>query len=129
MAHPTRPPAENKGRFTRGRKRNRTHGEWGCREYRIWANMLTRCRNPRAPQFKNYGARGVTVCERWESYENFVADVGRAPSPKHTPDRIDNGKGYCPENCRRATRPQRAANRSATNLIPPGTSGTLFAAG
>jgi hypothetical protein len=64
--------------------------------------MLQRCRNPKNPRYKYYGARGITVCERWNNYKNFLADMGRCPVGL-TLDRIDNEKGYTPTNCRWTT--------------------------
>lgn len=64
-------------------------------EYRLWANIKTRCLNPKASNYRWYGARGVTVCKSWaDSFETFLADVGRRPEPRFTLDRIDNNKGY-----------------------------------
>lgn len=76
-----------------------------------WRTMRTRCENPNHHSYKKYGAKGITVCERWASFENFLADMGEKPSSSHTLDRIDATKGYSPDNCRWADKWAQAHNR------------------
>lgn len=85
----------------------------GSLEYRCWSNMKSRCENPKAKSFADYGAKGVRVCEKWRSFAGFYEDMGDAPGPRYTLDRIDNSRGYEPGNCRWATRKQQ--NRNKTN--------------
>lgn len=95
---------------------NRTHGKARSLTHRIWCGMLTRCLNPNHHSYARYGARGITVCERWRSFDAFFSDMGECP-PGLTIDRIDNDKGYEPSNCRWAKRSTQVRNTSRTNLI------------
>lgn len=89
-----------------------THREARTAEYRCWISIKTRCLNPNTEDFKHYGGRGIAICERWlESYESFLADVGRRPTPKHSIDRIDVDGNYEPGNCRWATASEQRRNQ------------------
>lgn len=92
------------------------HGDTGTAEHSVWLSIFDRCRNPKDPSFKDYGARGIDICSRWEKYGNFLADVGRRPSNAHTLERVKNDEGYYPGNCCWATRRQQSYNRRSTKM-------------
>lgn len=81
------------------------------RPYRIWTGMKQRCRDPNVSQYPYYGGRGIKVCERWEDFMNFYADMGDPPTATHSIDQIDPDGDYEPSNCRWATPVQQANNR------------------
>jgi hypothetical protein len=79
--------------------------------------MIQRCTNPAASRYARYGGRGIKVCPRWRaSYEAFLVDMGRKPTPKHSIDRINSDGDYEPASCQWATASEQARNRSATKL-------------
>ena len=82
------------------------------KEFTAWKNLRQRCNNPNREHYERYGGRGISYCKRWESFENFFEDMGVAPTPKHSLDRIDNDGNYCPENCRWATQHEQLLNSS-----------------
>jgi hypothetical protein len=86
------------------------HGRYGTPIYRTWQAMLSRCRNSNLPYYKNYGGRGIKVCERWSEFKNFAEDMGERP-PGMSIDRVDTNGDYCPENCRWADVATQNANK------------------
>jgi hypothetical protein len=92
--------------------RNKTHGGCGTTEYNTWSAMRQRCYNKNNPFYHCYGGRGITVCERWlNSFENFLSDLGKKPSSKHSLDRINVFDAYSPDNCKWSTPSEQVNNR------------------
>ena len=99
-----------------GRRPYRTHGDSSSVEYATWANMLRRCQQESAANYHSYGGRGITVCERWLVYENFLADMGRRPSSRHSIERVNVNGNYEPGNCIWATK-EVQVNNTTRNVI------------
>lgn len=93
------------------------HGAYKTKLYSVWQAMRRRCENQTDPGYPNYGGRGITVCDRWQEFENFRADIGERPSKSHSLDRINNDGPYAPWNVRWATRTEQARNTSKNRLI------------
>jgi len=98
--------------------RQKTHGLSKSREYKIWAEMIRRCHIQKSYSYPKYGGRGIRVCDRWRrSFENFYADMGPRPSPKHSLDRKDNNGHYEPGNVHWATAVAQARNTRNNRFI------------
>ena len=103
----------------RGAEANFRHGGTGTPEHHVWRKILERCSNPKAKDFPDYGGRGIQVCERWrQSFEAFLVDMGRRPSPLHSIDRYPNTDGdYEPTNCRWATAIEQGRNKRNNRIL------------
>lgn len=106
--------AYDRARYLANREetRARTARDYAARHplYSTWRGMRGRCNNPHRHNFHNYGGRGITICSRWENFENFLADMGERPEG-HTLDRIDPDGNYEPRNCRWADAKTQRANK------------------
>ncbi len=110
------------------KERTTTHGLTKHPLYNVWKKMLIRCTDPTVRSYKDYGGRGIQVCDRWQSIENFVADMENGYEPGLEIDRVDNDGNYEPSNCRWATRQQNCDNRrTGRNLTYNGRTQSLKA--
>lgn len=104
------------GTFANGSQHLIKHGKSKTKIYNLWRAMKDRCQNPKNAAYKNYGGRGIKVCESWNDFSNFYADMGE-PGYGLTLDRIDNDGNYCKDNCQWTGRSEQSLNkRSAVKL-------------
>jgi hypothetical protein len=96
---------------------NTKHGMSRTRVYSIWEGMKQRCTSPSSSYWHRYGSRGIKVCERWQSFENFYADLGEPPSKQHSLGRIDNDGDYEPSNVRWETLEQQNNNKVLNHKV------------
>lgn len=99
-------------------ERSAKHRLVGTKVYRAWSHMKDRCQNPLNPEYRNYGGRGISVCDEWKhDFEKFLSHIGNPPSPAHQLDRIDNDAGYCPGNVRWASPSENSRNTRKTLVL------------
>lgn len=108
---------EKKRLFLKHRATGIKHALASTPEYKAWHSFMRRCFLNDHPQFHDYGGRGITVCERWKTVENFYSDMGPRPSSNSTLDRIDNEGNYCPENCRWTDMKVQGRNRRTNRFL------------
>lgn len=95
-------------------------------EYHVWTRMRDRCFNPNTPKFKHYGGRGITICERWNSFENFLEDMGERPTNRHSIERKDVNGNYEPSNCIWTTQTVQSRNQRIRTDNSTGISGVSW---
>lgn len=108
-------------RIEKTKSRVTIHGESNCSnslgtsEFRSWSKMWNRCTNPNSNRYHRYGGRGIRICKRWEKFKNFLSDMGRKPTAKHSIERKNNDGNYTPSNCKWATAKEQSNNRGSHN--------------
>lgn len=98
-------------------EKQRRHGMYFSRQFKVWKSMVARCLKPYNTSYKNYGARGISVCKRWMKWENFWEDMGPSYREDLELDRIDNDGNYEPGNCRWTTRLVNMNNKRTTFMV------------
>lgn len=105
------------GRILRETEFTHTLQPFSKRLKNIWNLMKARCYKPQCPEFKHYGDRGILMCDAWLYFDNFVTDMGEPPTSKHSIERLDNNKGYQPDNCIWATQVQQMNNTRRNHFL------------
>ena len=101
-----------------GNKMHYIHGREPARLYRIWKSMRQRCRDPKSSNYQRYGGRGIDICTEWDSFVSFrLWALSSGYDDSLSIDRLDNSKGYCPENCRWATATEQANNMRSNRIL------------
>lgn len=100
-------------------------GAYGL-EYNSWQNLIQRTTNPKNPGYDYYGGRGITVCERWKDFANFIADMGPRPDPRMSIERRDNDRGYEPDNCKWASPSEQMRNSGMRTNNTSGATGVVL---
>lgn len=104
-------------------RQNKTHGKSSSKVYKVWSGMRRRCLNPDSAHYPDYGGRGITITSRWDSFSNFLEDMGDPHEmgiAHPTIERVDNNKGYCKSNCCWATWKEQSLNKRRTVMLTLG---------
>lgn len=97
---------------------SKTHGLSRTREHEAWCRIIQRCYDKNDKAYDSYGGRGILMSKQWRhSFETFLKDMGKKPSPKHSIERKDNNKGYSKTNCKWATKKEQARNRRSNHIL------------